>query len=445
MTNAELAAESDFYGHRMVMGMVADRGPAWHYLWLRRRDEMAPEVWSNATTWFEESDWLTFYQQMVAVSGRVHETFNRITSLHPVDAVFTSRAGAALSLSLGLATDPIVPVPTVIIEPRVYSPGSIAHNRVLDADAAARAIGYATCISVYWSEAEKREALECGKLWLSPAGIESIERNAHVIPYAVDTPLDAMKRRSRSKTKMLLFAGRLNANKRFDKVIESYGKVMMARDDVDVWVHSGTGAYNKLVPSLHRWHRTTERLPSRDEYHKILSGASVAAYGSLDEGVNATVLEMLAWGIVMTLPSRPWVEKLFDPIVYPYVFKTWKELPPLLDWLLDNEKEARARLAPIRQLIEERHREELWHDRWQVVLDEIETANEKIEGLRIARERVDDWTGSNPLSLIDVAGGLTGIGRPQMRRVFSTYAMHRACADLDSYDGSVPKYGRQSG
>lgn len=372
--------------------MLTRRERSHFYLWARGRDEAMPRLWPNVSVFAEGIESQTFYLQMVAVTGRLWEMFNRVSGLYPVDAVFTSRAGAVPALMLGLATSAEHPVPVVLLEPHVYAPGTMSHNEVTELDAGCRALGYAMALCAYFSTWERDEGLQCVSLWLSPAALKRAEENAFVLPYVVDVPSNALDVRGvvdarQPDLKRLLFCGRLNTNKRFPEVLQAYAKVLQTRGDVEVWVHAGTGAIHKLDPKDSRWHRTSERLPLREQYHRLLAGANVGAYASLDEGVNATVLEMLAWGIVLALPRKPWVEKLFWPQAYPFVYESLKELPVLLDWLLDHEEEARQTLTPIRELIAARHSQEAWKAGWGRLFDAVDEWNEWNERNAVAPSR----------------------------------------------------------
>lgn len=453
VVGGELTAESDFYGYRQIMQMLPKYEPSFCYLWVRGRDADVPRLWPNMEVFAESTQTQTFYQQMVAVTGRLFEMFNRISGAYPVDAVFTSRAGLVPALMLGLATTAEQPVPVVLLEPRVYAPGSVSHNNVTWLDSAARSLGYAMAFGAYWSHWERDEALRCVETWLSPAALKEAQEKAFVIPYVVDVPEDALARRAENMhenmPKRLLFCGRLNANKRFDLVLRSYGKVLMSRMDVDVWVHAGTGAFNKLDPKTARWHQTSESLPLREDYHHLLSTANVGAYASLDEGVNATVLEMLSWGIVMALPNRPWVRKLFGGLEYPYQYGSEKELPPLLDWLLDHEAEARDRLAPIREVIRERHRPEAWERGWRALFDAVKEWNERYGPDPLHRFRADVKhlleVQASPLSFATALSSspIVRSRRPYERRVFSHYAAYLSVKDMDDFETPIPSLSVQ--
>lgn len=453
VVGGELTAESDFYGYRQIMQMLPKYEPSFCYLWVRGRDEDVPRLWPNVEVFAEATQSQTFYQQMVAVTGRLFEMFNRISGPYPVDAVFTSRAGLVPALMLGLATTAEQPVPVVLLEPRVYAPGSVSHNSVTWMDAAARSLGYAMAFGAYWSEWERDEAFRCIEAWLSPAALQEAQNHAFVLPYVVDVPVNALELRkstdSIGKAKRLLFCGRLNANKKFDVVLRSYGKVLMSRMDIDVWVHAGTGAFGKLDPATSRWHMTSEKLPLREDYHALLATANVGAYASVDEGVNATVMEMLSWGIVMALPDRPWVRKLFHGVEYPYTFKSEKELPALLDWLLDHEDEARATLDPIRTEIRRRHSEDVWRTGWTKLFDAVKEWNEKYapDPLRRFREDVKHLleVQASPLSFATArsSSAIMRSRRPYERRVFSNYAAYLSVKDMDDFETTTPSLSVQ--
>ena len=171
-------------------------------------------------------------------------------------------------------------------------------------DTVLRAAGYASCLAIYWSSWEKKEALDAASLLLAPSALKHADDYGFVVDPLVDIELAPRKKKP---IKRLLFAGRLNENKRYKEILQAYGKVLMTRKDVEVWIHSGTGAYAKLDPFYNRWHRTSEKL-TREAYSELLCNSDAGAYLSRDEGANITVLEMILAGIVMVLPKRPWVE-----------------------------------------------------------------------------------------------------------------------------------------
>ena len=443
---AELAAESDWSIYRSIIDMLSAREPSFFYAWLRRGDEDAANLWENVEYFAEETQ-LQFYAQSAgAVTGRLFELFNRQSGPYPVDAVFTSRAGLVPSLMNGLAHTPDHPVTCVVMDPHVYVPGAAAHDLVTELGAAPRALGYALGLGVYYSDWEREEAMRCVDLWLSPAARRLADERSFVCPVGVDVPADALDRRPKQDRKRILFCGRLNTNKRWADILDAYAKVAMKRDDMDVWVHAGTGAFKKLdgpgksAPNA-KWHHTTERLPLRSDYHKLLATASVAAYGSDDEGANATVLEMLAWGIGLALRSRTWVKKLFWPLEYPFQYKTFKELPELLDWMLDNEDEVRRRLTPIREMIQAKHGVGAWESGWGHVFDAVADENKKYAPSPLFRAK--GWADilfeeEDEISLASLlaAGNWTQgqPGRPQRAALaFSRYAAYRGVEALDDF------------
>ena len=444
----ELLAESDFYSYRLLRDLLTERQPSF-YVWARGRDEGLPQLWPNMELFTEGAVEWSFSQQMVATTGRLFELFNRISGLYPVDAVFTSRAGLVPALMVGLATTPNHPVPCVTMEPRVYAPNTPAHNTVTEIDAGARALGYAMGLGVYWSTWERDEAMRCVELWLSPAALKQAEEHAFVIPYLVNVPSEPARSETRAgEQKRLLFVGRLNTNKRYKDILDAYAKVLASRTDVEVWVHSGTGAYKHLERNNSRWHRTSERFPLMEQYYGLLAGGHVGAYASFDEGINVSNLEMLAHGIVMALPQRPWVEKVFHPLTYPFGFKSMKELPPLLDYLLDNYDECFQKLAGIRQMIRTKHGPDAWRAGWDPLLAAVAEQNERnaIDPLYQFRDAVKVLLERQPrVSLrtaLDVA--LQAFQTHPWRRqfVFSNYAAYLGVRDYDDYSDAVPQLVR---
>lgn len=434
-----LASESDFYTHRMLVDLLTDYETSHCYMWLRSRDDGFRPSWPNVSVFPEETNWMTFYQQMSSTTGRLFELFNRISGPYPVDAVFTSRAGLVTSLMVGLSAEMEKPVPVVVCEPRIYAPGRMSHNQVTLLDAAARSLGYAFGWTVAWSESEKQEALTCVDTFLKGGLVKQAEERIRVIPYRVDVP--DIENRPDGDRKLLLFSGRLNTNKKWSRILEAFQMLYETRRDVEVWVHSGTGAYAKLDPDQAKWHRTSERFADRADYRNLLRRASAGAYASLDEGSNATVQELVAVGVPMALPDRPWVRKLFDPFEYPFVWRNRRQLVGMLSWILDNEDEARAMIQPASNLIRERASQSEWEWQWRELLDQIRVENDRVrpidrfraevDALLETREEVSFNVALSHSPVMKNADMVKGRWRPGRRRIFSNYAAWRAVEDLD--------------
>jgi len=437
VVTSELAAESDVAGYREMIGYFDRFADNWYYLWTKRQHEGKGLPERNVTTMFEEVDFMTFYGQMASVTGRLFELFNRIGGMYPVDGVLTSRAGLVPSLIMGLSTEPSVPVPVVTMEPRVYAPGNVAHNQVTDVDAAARAVGYALAtVGVYWSEWELEAAVDAVSMWMSRAAEERVRERGVVVPHPVEVP-DRLAVRDGSR-KTLAFVGRLNPNKRWRDVLSAYAKVVMARGDTDVWVHSPTGLSHLDGDLIGVWHRATERLPERSDYLKLLDRVHVAAYASRDEGMNVTVMEMLAHGVVMVLPNAPWVMKLFHPLEYPFTFKSIREMTAMVDMALDRYDDWIVQLEPVREMIRRRFSDQAAEAAWKTVWDRIQSEVSKVEPIRMFRSDLEQVGGRLRFDTMLDVSGVGKHARPEMRRVFSNYAAYRAVADLDLYNDPMP-------
>lgn len=357
----EVANESDVYGHLIIQRALQAYEKSYFYFWLREGDEGKMLPREDTTFMFDDAKNIGFYSQMASVNlKRLIDLFSWQGGYYPIDVIFCSRAGIAPMIALALSEHQgVYTVPVVITEPHVYGYGDISHNRFSLEQQVLRAAGYASCYGVYWAKYEYEAAKRSAELLCSPGVAQSFDDRNFLVDALVDVD-EAAKSVNRAKTrKRLIFAGRLNArNKRFQMIVDQYAKVLMARTDIEVWIHSGTGAVQKMMDEAgnHRWHITSERL-LREDYWKLLGSSHVGAYYSVDEGANVTTEEMIACGCVMALPDRPWVRKLFHPHPYPFLFDKIEDLPALLDWLLDNDEEARKTLAPHRAMIQ---RERSW-------------------------------------------------------------------------------------
>lgn len=435
IAGGEVASESDYYSHQTIMRAVSEIERSHFYVWLASNQQGRMKPVPDRTFFYEDCIH-AFLPQMASAAGRIVELFSRQSGSYPVDCVFSSRAGMAPVLAIALACQTGPAVPVVITEPRVYWIGSeTAHNVVSFEDTVLRAAGYASCLAIYWSSWEKKEALDAASILLASSVLKHADEYGFVVDPLVD--VEPVKQPLLVKQKRLLFAGRLNENKRYKDVLVAYGKVLMSRKDVEVWIHSGTGAYDKLDAADSRWHRTSEKLP-REDYGRLLAGSQVGAYLSRDEGANITVLEMLLSGLVMALPKRPWVEKLFWPQVYPFAVPDG-QIPAMLDWLLDNYEEAWRQLEPIRQMIVERNSWPAFKRKMQKVLEAIPQWPETRTYHVFRKIVLQMMEHQNRRSLsFDVLMQATNDWRQWPVGMKSSYACYQAVRDMDDLSDGVP-------
>jgi hypothetical protein len=427
--------ESDLSTQLSILRAIGQCESSYGYLWGRGIDEGRIGHDTHRQVFHEEATPNSFYALTTAVTGRLYETFNRITGLYPVDAVLTSRVGLVASLMVGLQGRPDSTVPVITAEPRVYAPGDVAHHQVGEVAAAARALGYSLAHNVFWSEWERDAAYRAVDMWLSPAALRRTMERSRVIRLPVQ---HRTRLPSSSGRKRLIFAGRLNSNKRWRDVLDAYRQVYQSRQDVGVHLHSGTGAFQK-VPVGADWYTVSERFPTVDEWLRLLASSDIGAYASKDEGSNLTVLEMVAAGVVLALPRAPWVDKLFHPHEYPFRFKSVAELPALLDWMIDHEGEARHQLEPIRRFVKQQHAPDKWTSGWCDLVKTIHAENND-DPLYTFREDVADLlTVQQSVSFATaVEAGRIGQTIPNQRQVFNHYDAWRAVRDLDDHLHAVP-------
>lgn len=431
-----VSAESDYYLHKTVMRALSELEPCFFYVWLKSRHEGAMEPEDDKLFLYEDVD-LSFYNQMAVSGGRLIELFHRQHGVYPVDVVFTSRAALAGTLAIGLADRSGKAVPTAITEPHVYAMFEHSHNKVTYIDSVVRGAGYAVGAGIYWSKYERDAALNCASLFLSSAAVKAMEENSFVVDALVDVP--EYKRVEPEGMKRLIFAGRLNVNKRWRDILDSYGKVLMQRKDIEVWVHSGVGAVKKLDPADSRWHRISEKY-SYDDYIKLLSESHVGAYWSLDEGMNISVLEMLMAGIVMVLPNRPWVHKLFDPLEYPYIAKNKAEMASMLDYMLDHYLECWQKLAEVRQLIIKRNGWPTFKANFKDVYDWLKSLEQETPYRKFRDVTMDilNKKGEESFRVIDMATRAWRHYPPSIIPLSSMYQCYLSVRDLDDMKSAIP-------
>lgn len=432
--------DSDFISHKFIAEGVKKLEPdSFFYFWLDIRHEGKVKLPSYYGLFFEECI-RSWNQQVAASVGRLVEIFNRQFGVRPVDAIFTGRAGLAPMLSVSLANLNGPPVPTVIMEGKVFAlDAGPSHSQVNYTETVLRAAGYATCLCMYLSEFEKRDALNAISMFLAPAAVKFADDNGYVVELPVSSWVEH-RTFAAGRKKQLLFAGRLNTNKRFKEVLEAYGKVLMTRKDVTVWVHSGTGIMKKLHPEDSRWHQASERLPIKD-YKKLLADSDAGAYMSIDEGLNATVLEMVLNGISMVLSKRPWVEKLFWPMQYPFVAAESK-VPQTLDWILDNLEEAYNLLTPIRAFIAEKYNQDNFERKLARVIEAIGEYTQPIPfaTFRDVVMMILKKQNRSSISFSSLYASLPTSWRnkPRIANFRGTYNMYQSVRDLDDMKSAIP-------
>lgn len=449
VATAELVNESDVYSHLTIMRAIRTLGPMHSYLWARRGDEDAADAFGgDVSLVFDEPPTMrSFYQQMAGVDlYRLIDLFGWQGGSYPIDMVFCSRAGVGplLQLALGCGNGQYE-MPVILTEPRVYGPGEKGHNTVTPTQLAIRAMGYATCFGMYWSRWEKEAALEAAASYVTPAVLDGWDRRAFVVDALVNLPPEkAAARRRSKKVKRLMFVGRLNSNKRWREILDGFGSVYQSREDVEVWVHAGTGAYGKVgEPELHRWHRTSERL-TRDAYWDLVQTAHVGAYLSRDEGANVTVQELITAGVAMALPDRPWVRKLFWPLEYPYLASGPNAMKAMVDWLLDHYAEAFAALAPFRELVEKERSWDPFLAKMTLLLEAVQ-AVKKPPAYRMFRTMAMDALNGRttiPWATLRMLKPDWKSGAPGFAATRSLMACYASVRDLDDLSGADPMIRR---
>lgn len=436
----EVAAESNVIVHRSLARTLQRVRPGHAYLMLRDIDEGKIADATSMTPFFEEDGRVrSFYvQHGYADLHRLVDLFGWHLGSYPTDVVFTSRTGLAPVLAIAMGAHPTHRMPVVLHEPRVVGVTDEArHNLDSPEHLALRSAAYAVCIGLYMSESYRQEAYAAARYHVAPALVDRWFERSFLLPNPVEVPEPDPSWQRDPRRKRLLFAGRLNSNKRWQELLKVFESVYMARDDVEVWLHSPTGAYARLDPSQHRWHRTTEKL-TRRAYAELMYTTHVGAYMSRDEGPNAVVQELLLAGVVMALPDRPWVRKLFEPLEYPYLASGPETMKTMLDWLLDNEEEARGRLQPIRDLIQ---REHTWATTEKHVVKLLEYLDRwpRPEPYRAFGKIAKELDQGHGVPFSTVRKAMHKDGRSEAQAIQSAYACYRAVSGQDDLSMGMPQ------
>lgn len=152
---------------------------------------------------------------------------------------------------------------------------------------------------------------------------------------------------------------------------------------------------------------------------------------------------MILAGIVLVLPRRPWVEKLFSPLVYPFVCAD-SEFPAVIDWVLDNLDDCRRKLEPIKEMIAKRNSWEAFCGKFQAVYELIEKWP-TMEPFRRFRDMTVDLLVNQNRRSIDFSSLLeatkdfrTWTATKNVFKVRCAYACFQAIRHMDDMSSAVP-------
>lgn len=303
-----------------------------------------------------------FYDSQADVPPEFFRWFNPRLGEFQVDAVVTSRTGAAGYLQRILMEPRGDTIPVVIEEsiPADYSnPASTNTN---ETDLMNRSMSYAIAArSLFDTPLEREIALRAARRFLSGYSIELMEKKMTVNPcgIACDAIDQIVKGVEKNKKFTLFFGGRLNNLKRSDKMLEMYDEFFAGGRDVRVVIStpkSGTSSFpldwKKRCKEIELLHDV-----KRENFLRIAAGSHVMANTSAAEGFSVGLMEQMYLGLVVLLPKLAWVKSLllekYDE--YPFLYGDFTEAATILRWVYENFEEAQRRVSWVPIWIREKY------------------------------------------------------------------------------------------
>jgi glycosyltransferase involved in cell wall biosynthesis len=357
-TSRYVRSESDFLVYEHLLAEADRTRRSYFYFCLTEKQKPFVQSWNrNNVTFLYNKEVDQFYYQQSFVPHNFVELFNPLLGEHYIDAVLTSRSGAAALMSK-LLWDKRVREPEIaiiIIEPKVIEWES-THNAICPQDLLLRAAGYAVSCNLFATERERRLAEKLCKEYLSPAMALKAMENSHVIPLGIRCDeIDQYVSRTKKADKFaLFFGGRLTANKQWQKVLADYEKFFSFGRDLDLVVCAPLGSTSLFkAERWGTWGEINLGLPRKEYLDKLVS-CHVAMSNSLEEGFTVGTLEQIMAGLVVLLPKRAWAESLlgYAAVGYPFFYNGGhEEAYAMLKWVYENYETARAQMEPVREYI----------------------------------------------------------------------------------------------
>ncbi|MEM2946767.1 MAG: glycosyltransferase [Candidatus Bathyarchaeia archaeon] len=362
-TVMNIKTESDFLSSKHMIEEAVRQGRGYFYFCLI--DEQKKYLGVRNTpgiTYLYNPERTEFYYQSSFVPLNFIELFNPVLGKYYVDAVITSRSGAAAIMSKLLwdkrVEEPEIPV--VVVENKVSAVGG-THNVMCYEDLLLRAAGYAVSCNFFATERERKLAFDLCKEFLSPSAMKRVIENSHVVYHGVNCEEidETIKKTPKSEKFTLLYSGRLTSNKQWKKVLEDYKKFFSFGRDVDLVVCAPLGSteIDSAIKRLGTWGEVNLGLP-RKEYLEKLVSSHVCLSNSLEEGGTVGFVEQLYSGAVVILPKRPWVEGLLGPMYreYPFLYDgSTEQAYTVLKAVFEDYQSAREKMEPVRKFIKENY------------------------------------------------------------------------------------------
>lgn len=362
-TVMNIKTESDFLSSKHMIEEAVRQGRGYFYFCLI--DEQKKYLGVRNTpgiTYLYNPERTEFYYQSSFVPLNFIELFNPVLGKYYVDAVITSRSGAAAIMSKLLwdkrVEEPEIPV--VVVENKVSAAGG-THNVMCYEDLLLRAAGYAVSCNFFATERERKLAFDLCKEFLSPSAMKRVIENSHVVYHGVNCEEidETIKKTPKSEKFTLLYSGRLTSNKQWKRVLEDYKKFFSFGRDVDLVVCAPLGSteIDSAIKRLGTWGEVNLGLP-RKEYLEKLVSSHVCLSNSLEEGGTVGFVEQLYSGAVVILPKRPWVEGILGLMYreYPFLYDgSTEQAYTVLKAVFEDYQSAREKMEAVRKFIRENY------------------------------------------------------------------------------------------
>lgn len=306
---------------------------------------------------FDDSNKVGYYNSICKVPEGISQ-FDVLNGKYPVDAVLTSRPEAAPYIHRNLNLDPkldMTRIPVFVDESMAPDRrGEFVYPR--DKMQKMRAFGYSFCKTFFDTEWEAERAKNISRKFLAPSEVQKVRENSEVVPCGVD--VDRLKRIRENTEKhdklTIVFSGRLNVIKGQEFVIEFMDKIFQLAFPVNIKIFTQNLDRGRKLQKKYDGLDIQEGM-NGDRFLRELAKCHLGFSASLVEGFSMGHVEMsyLLDGIIM--PDRRWVDELlvgYDG-EYPFIYNDVKEALSMVKSINENREEAKQKMAPIRQYIED--------------------------------------------------------------------------------------------
>jgi len=227
-------------------------------------------------------------------------------------------------------------VPIFVRETGVPYPGYI-HDTVREEMYRDRGIGYYYSKANFFnSELEKKMAIKLMSRYLKASSLGDVVDRCHVIHRGINKDsLDISKPCDKFKKFTVMYGGRWNSVKNFERYFEIMSKAKLLIKDMDVLAMSQQ-QFPKDIKDKYTMINFYERIGAK-QYREMLKKSHVFFNTSLHESYSVATVEAIATNTISIFPERTWVtEGMYKDADYIFKLSDHKEAISMLKHIKNN-------------------------------------------------------------------------------------------------------------